>query len=371
MSKFHNYPILPHIGSSFVNFGKVIGNGTVKPRFYIKVFFTFLFILVATPFHVWDYIGFRKKLKEYKFLKDPLFLIGHWRSGTTLVHNFLCQDKTAGYLTTYQSLFPNNLKSKLLFKTFVNIGIPSKRPSDNMAMNANYPQEDELALGNVQPIFYYNFFYFPSLYSEFYDKAVRMQCPANEKNAWRKAYISLMKKAAIDTKGERPIMKNPVNTARIQAILDMFPDAKFLFVYRNPYTVFFSSQRFFHNLLPSVWLNKVDKTFIDQMILDVYVRMMDDYDAQKQWIPYGNLLELRFEEFEKKPVEILNTIYTDLLKEDFGRVRETFIQYQKSIKKYEKNSYVVNKNTVNVIDQHWKKFIQIWNYKIPEEIIVS
>jgi hypothetical protein len=369
--KFYSIPILPHIGSSIGNFLKVISKGSIKPRYYLRVFLTGLFIVIATPFHFLDYIWYRKKLKEYRFLKEPLFIIGHWRSGTTLVHNCLCKDKTAAYLTTYHSLFPNNLKSKFIFETFTRIGIPAKRPSDNMGMNSKYPQEDELVLGNLQPTFYYNFFYFPYGYREYYDKAVHMHVPSNKKDAWSKAYIYLMKKAAMNTKGVRPIMKNPVNTARIQAILEMFPNAKFLFLYRNPYTVFFSTQRFFYHLLPSVWLYKVDSTFIDQMILDVYVRMMDDYNAQKQLIPQGNLLELKFEDFEKNPVEILNTIYTDLLKEDFGRVRETLIQYLKSINKYEKNTYFVNKNTIRLVDQHLKKFIEGWNYKIPEEITVS
>jgi omega-hydroxy-beta-dihydromenaquinone-9 sulfotransferase len=371
VSKFHNHPILPHIGSTLGNFLKVLNNGPIKPRYYIRVFFTGLFILFATPFYFIDYIWFRKKLLKYRFLKEPLFIIGHWRSGTTLVHNFLCQDKTAGYLTTYQSLFPNNLKSKFIFKTFVRIGIPAKRPSDNMRMNADFPQEDELALGNLQPVFYYNFFYFPSRYKVFYDRSVYMNLPASKKNAWKAAYIDLMKKAAMDTKGERLIMKNPVNTARIQILLEMFPNARFLFLYRNPYTVFFSTQRFFYNLLSSVWLHKVDRPFIDEMILDVYVRMMDDYNAQKQLIPQGNLMELKFEEFERNPVDILNKIYTDLLQEDFARVRETMTRYGKTLMKYEKNSYVVNKNTVSLIDRYWKKFITMWDYQIPEEITVS
>jgi len=240
-----------------------------------------------------------------------------------------------------------------------------------MRMNADYPQEDELALGNLQSTFYYNFFYFPSGYREFYEKAVQLHIPSKRKNEWIKAYINLMKKAAMNTKGKRLIMKNPLNTARIQVILEMFPNARFLFLYRNPYTVFFSTQRFFCNLLPSVWLHKVDKTFIDQMILDVYVRMMDDYNAQKQLIPQGNLMELKFEEFERNPVDILNTIYEDLLQEDFGRVRETMTQYLKKLKKFEKNSYVVNKNMVSLVDRYLKKFITRWNYNIPEEITVS
>jgi omega-hydroxy-beta-dihydromenaquinone-9 sulfotransferase len=371
MQRFYNFPISPHIGSTFGNFLKVIRNGPIEPRYYIKIFLTGLVILIATPFHFWDYIWFRKKLRDYRFLKEPLFIIGHWRSGTTLLHNCLCLDKTHGYLTTYHSLFPFNLKSEFLFKTLCKIGIPAKRPSDNMKMNLNYPQEEELAFGNVYPNFYYNFFYFPAGYREFYEKAVHLDVPAHQTNAWKRAYVNLLKKAAINTKAERMIVKNPVNTARIQTILEMFPNAKFLFLYRNPYTVFFSTQLFFYNLLPTVWLQRVDKPFIDQMILDVYGRLMEDYYAQKHLIPQDNLLELKFEEFEENPVDKLNAIYTELLKEDFGRVGEAVTRYLKTLKKYEKNTYTVNKNAVDAVSLHLKKFITKWNYTLPEEIIVS
>ena len=371
MQKFYNFPISPHIGSTFGTFLKVIRNGSVEPRYYIKIVLTGLIILIATPFQLWDFVWYRKKAKDYKFKKEPLFIIGHWRSGTTLLHNCLCRDKTHGYLTTYHSLFPYNLKSEFLFKTLCRIGIPAKRPSDNMKMNLNYPQEEELAFGNVHPNFYYNFFYFPTGYREFYEKAVHLDVPVRQIDEWKKAYVNLLKKAAINTKADRMIVKNPVNTARIQILLEMFPNAKFLFLYRNPYTVYFSTQLFFHNLLPTIWLQRVEKTFIDQMIFDVYARLMDDYNAQKHLIPPGNLLELKFEEFEENPVEILNTIYTDLLKEDFGRVRETFTRYMETLKKYEKNTFAVRKNAVDAVSLHLKKFIANWNYTVPEEIMVS
>lgn len=371
MQKFYNFPISPHIGSTFCTFLKVIRNGPVEPRYYIKIFLTGLVILIATPFHLLDYVWFRKKVRQYRFSKEPLFIIGHWRSGTTLLHNCLCMDKTHGYLTTYHSLFPYNQKSKFLFKTLCRIGIPAKRVSDNMKMNLNYPQEEELAFGNVHPNFYYNFFYFPTGYREFYEKAVHLHVPAPKISAWKRAYVNLLKKAAINTRAERMIVKNPVNTARIQILLEMFPNARFLFLYRNPYTVYFSTRLFFYTLLPTIWLQRVDKPFIDEMIFDVYNRLMEDYNAQKHLIPPGNLMELRFEEFEENPVEILNTIYTDLLKEDFGKDRETITRYLKTLKKYEKNTFAVSKSAADAVSLRLKKFITNWNYTLPEEIIVS
>ena len=88
----------------------------------------------------------------------------------------------------------------------------------------------------------------------------------NEIRSWYNSYDTLLRKALIDTKGNRLIVKNPVNTARIDKLLKLYPDAKFLYIYRNPVTVFYSTQKFFRNLFPKVWLNPVSNDFIDNSL---------------------------------------------------------------------------------------------------------
>ncbi len=371
MRQFNIPPVLPLVGSTFSNYLKIIANGRIEPRYFPKVILTGFVILVATPFHILDFIWYRKKLQHYSFRKEPIFILGHWRSGTTLLHNCLCQDKSAGYLTTYQSLFPNNLKSKFLFWSFVKIGMPEKRPSDNMEFKVYYPQEGGFALGNLHPDFYYKFFFFPTKYSKYYEKAVRMHMQKDRKSAWKKAYMNLLKKAAINTNGDRIIVKNPVNTARIQTILEVFPNAKFLFVYRNPIKVYLSTQRFFYNLMPTIWLHRVDQKYINQMILETYINIMDDYQDQKHLIPDGNLTELRFEDFEEDPLKALHLIYKGLLNEDFERVRDTFSQYLETLKNYRKNRYSADKNTIDTVNKHWEKYMRMWNYHVPSDVSVS
>ena len=131
------------------------------------------------------------------------------------------------------------------------IFMPHRRPSDGVELNIVFPQEDEFAFSNLQDNAYYNFFYFPSMYRSFYDKCVRLNS-LNEKEIglWYSSYEKLLKKALIDSKGERLIVKNPVNTARIDKILKLWPDARFLYIYRNPITVFHSTRRFLSAIIP-------------------------------------------------------------------------------------------------------------------------
>jgi hypothetical protein len=288
------------------------------------------------------------------------------------LHNVLCKDPSAGFMTTYYSLFPNNLASKWFFRLFIKLNMPGKRPSDNMELNINFPQEDEFAFGNCQPNSYYNFFYFPEQYKEIYEKSIEHKhLNETEIANWYKSYDMLLKKALMDSGGSRLIIKNPVNTARIDKILKLYPDAKFLYIYRNPVTVFYSTQNFFQKLFPKLWLKEVDHEFIDKLIIEVYLRLLADYQTLKTLIPPGNLMELRFEEFEMNPVDELKKIYSGLLNEDYNLAEPYLVNYLNSLKGYSKNKYSVPGDSLNKIIREWGPFMKLYNYDIPDDIVIK
>jgi hypothetical protein len=139
-------PVSTLLGSTWKNFRTVLKNQPIDPEYKGKILLTSLVVLIATPFHHWENLIYsRKRLSRVTFDKPPLFILGHWRSGTTLLHNMLCQDPDSSYVTTYQSVFPNNLASKAVFRTLMKIAMPDRRPADNMKLDVSLPQEDEFA----------------------------------------------------------------------------------------------------------------------------------------------------------------------------------------------------------------------------------
>jgi omega-hydroxy-beta-dihydromenaquinone-9 sulfotransferase len=372
MEEFKIPPISTLSGSTLVNYFKILRKGYIEPRYYFKILLTTLIVLISKPFHLWEKIVFRKRIKEFEFKKPPLFILGHWRSGTTLLHNMLTKDPSAGYITTYQSLFPTNLASKWLFRTFMKIKMPHKRPSDGVELNINFPQEDEFAFSNLQWNAYYNFFYFPTQYKTFFEQAVHHKnLTENEIDLWYKSYDTLLKKALINLGGKRLIIKNPVNTARIDKILKLYPDAKFIYIYRNPVTVFFSTQRFFQQLCPTLWFHRVDDAFIDKMIFEVYNDLMNDYFKYKSLVPPGNLMELKYEEFEQEPLKEIEKIYSNLLNEDFSAVKHLFSAYFTTQKSHKKNKYLVEAETIAAIKKHLGRYIEMYEYELPEDIQIK
>ena len=78
MSKFKIPPISTLIGTTIFNFLRVISNNKISPRYYLNVFVSFLIVLLASPFHIIEWIYFSFKLKNYTLKKDPIFILGHW-----------------------------------------------------------------------------------------------------------------------------------------------------------------------------------------------------------------------------------------------------------------------------------------------------
>jgi len=121
--------------------------------------------------------------------------------------------------------------------------MPEKRPSDNVKLNVNYPQEEEFALGNLTIASYYHFFYFPEKATEYFDKNVRF---LNGSKEWKNAYSDLLFRSGYMMREKSYlVVKNPVNTGRLGVLCELYPEGRFLHIYRNPYVVFLSTKKFF------------------------------------------------------------------------------------------------------------------------------
>jgi len=93
---------------------------------------------------------FRRRLRKQTATPAPVFIIGHWRSGTTLLHEMLMHDDSFCCPTTYQCFAPGHfLLTDPLLPSILQWLIPSKRPMDDVATGWSRPQEDEFALANM------------------------------------------------------------------------------------------------------------------------------------------------------------------------------------------------------------------------------
>ena len=85
-----------------------------------------------------------------KLAAPPLFVLGHWRSGTTLLHELLILDERHTYPNTYECFAPHHfIWTEWFVPPLLRKLLPSTRPMDAMEAGWERPQEDEFALCNM------------------------------------------------------------------------------------------------------------------------------------------------------------------------------------------------------------------------------
>lgn len=307
-----------------------------------------------------------KKLAEKPLEIDPVFILGHWRSGTTFVHNVFACDKHFGYNTTYQTVFPNlMLFGQPFLKKCMDIAMPHSRPTDNLELKVDLPQEEEFALANMIPYTYYNFWFLPQYMMDYCERYLLFNTiPENEREIFKEAFLKLIKISLWNTNGTQFLSKNPPHTGRIKTLLEMFPNAKFIYLKRNPYTVFESTRSFFTNTIQPLKVQNIADEQLEKNFVEVYRRLYYKYEEEKHLIPQGNLIEIKFEDFEADAFAMTENIYQTLDIPGFNSSKSSIEKYIGKKKGYKKNQYKYDNHTIEIVEKNWDMVLEKWRYSL-------
>ncbi len=254
--------------------------------------------------------------------------------------------------------------------------MPQKRSTDNVALSPDFPQEEEFAIGNINPYSYYNWWYFPRAMQSLYSKFVRFENVAEAaREQWKGDYLFLCKQAMLNSEmkrsksldGSRPISavlvsKNPPNTGRIKLLLELFPNARFIHVYRDPLTVFVSTKKFFWATHLPLRFHSITEDEMDQNILAIYKRMFEEFDEEVKLIPKENLIEIKFEDLEQEPLSHLRMIYDKLRIPDFEKAEPRLRNYINEQSNYLKTKHSVSDKVREKVFRSWGHMIKRWGY---------
>ncbi len=366
--EFSKLPVNTLVGADWKTFREMTRGARVDEGYRTKYYLTKGVCALLSTLSSIQERRYRKLLADQPLQNDPVFILGHWRSGTTFVHNIFAQDPHFGYTTTYQTVFPHLMMfGQPFFKRTMGWLMPDKRPTDNMELAPDLPQEEEFALSNMMPYSYYNFWFFPDRMLEYCRRYLTFADITPEELArFKETFLKLVKVSLWNTGGTQYLSKNPPHTGRVKALVELFPNAKFIYLMRNPYTVFESTRSFYTGTIQPLKLQNLSDDVLEQNILQVYADLYHAYEEQKQYIPEGNLFEVKFEDFEQDALATTQRIYEQLQIPGWQEAEPRIRAYVDRKRGYKKNRYEYAPRTVSLVNEHWGFALDRWGYPRPE-----
>lgn len=317
------------------------------------------------PFRLWQSLAYGRRIERTQIHPKPIFLLGFWRSGTTLLHNLFACDPQWGYVNTYQAALPDLfLAGQNRLRRMLTSALPENRGIDNMPVDFGMPQEEEIALMCASGLSPYVSLNFPRTANETLEYLFMGEgVEAGVRERWRAEYTRLLKAATLYMDGKPLVLKSPSNTSRIAELLDLFPDARFVYIQRNPYD---TVRSYMHLLrLMNGWhaLQSFDFEELIQRQIRIYRRMAEAYLEQRTLIPVGRLVEIRYEDLDQHKIEQVQHIYQTLDLDGYDTFAPQLHDYVASIADFQKNPSQISNQVIQLVNDHVPFLVSEFGYE--------
>ncbi len=336
------------------------------------VYLIYLKLLLSEPFRIIERKKYREKYTKTAPGRSPVFIIGHWRSGTTYLHNLMSSNPHFIYQTKYQNFFSDNfLTTEEFFKPFLSRILNFFSPvskwkfKTSKTMDLDTPSESDTALiSEISEVTYHWAHLFPQASRKYFDKYLFLEkLSENELIKWKQTMKILLNKVYLKKRAGKLLIKNPGDTARIQHLLDIYPDAKFIFIHRNPYDVFYSNLKLWSIVANTVSLQKISERERKDIVLYVYQKLHQKYLEQKKLLRPGQLIEIRHENLIKYPLDALQQIYEKLGLEGFEEAAPFFYSKIEGESPWRKGTYQYQSEDIAEINEKWDFAFDLWHYQ--------
>jgi len=319
--------------------------------------------LLRTPLTAFETSTFKRRYRDIE-IPAPVFILGHWRSGTTHLYNLLGATEAFGYVSPLATGLPWNMFTiNRWFRPLLERCLPKSRLIDAVPVNPNSPQEDEFAIANMSPLSFCHALYFPKSFEMLFNRGVFFEgVNPSQVDAWKERLVHFLSKVYIEQDRKPLIIKNPVYTARVRTLLEIWPNARFIHIHRNPAEVFLSMCHFYKKLLPALALQNFDHIDIKAHVMKTYARMMDQLIEDRKHIPDAQWCEFSYDHLIKEPYACLSELYDKLVLGDFESHLPVIQKYLSQTRSYRKNHFECSPEDRNQIYERWGKYFEHFGY---------
>jgi hypothetical protein len=246
-------------------------------------------------------------------IKSPVFIIGMPRTGTTILHALLNEDRANRSPLSWECLLPypvstpenhrNNEQVKTVEKEFGQLFklVPDFKKKHHM--EADSPQEcigiNFLDFNSFQPAAQA---YIPSYMDWFMNKADK-----SSTMQWHKRFLQYLSSGGVES--DRWLLKSPVHLIRLKEIFEVYPDAKIIMTHRHPNKVVASAASLISSVR-SLYSDDEDpiRTGAEQAefwssAFNIFLEQRKELDKENQ------IIDLKFDDFIQDQMGVVEQIY--------------------------------------------------------------
>ena len=323
-------------------------------------------ITCITPFNsvmgAMQSLCYGSRIAATELREPPIFILGHWRSGTTYLHELMSLDDRFGSPTTYQCFAPRHfLLTECVIARYMGFLMPKQRPMDNMAAGWNRPQEDEFALLTLNAPTPYLRMAFPNEPPPYLELLDMGQVAPGDRARFEQALLYFTRLITFRT-GKRLLLKSPPHTGRLETLARLFPGAKFIHITRDPYEIFSSTLRLWESLDDVQGLQRPHHGDLREFVFTAFERMYRGFESQRTKIEANAMLDLRYEDLVRDPLARVQAIYEQLHIDQFEPVAAKIRAHIGEQKDYQPNQHRLEPELRTEIRQRWSGYFERYGY---------
>lgn len=325
--------------------------------------------LLLTPFTLLESLMLSLPVRFHKMKKDPVFIIGHWRSGTTYLQNLMTRDKQFGWCDPVSTTtFCNSyLLGWLLGKIQRNV-LGEARPMDNMEYKLELPMEDVFAVNLISTHSIIHLMAFPQNFEHYLKEAFIDELPEKSQRHWERATEYVLKKISLRHGGKQLLLKSPDHTCHVGHLMKMYPGAKYVNIHRDPYVTVMSTINMFQKQMELIQLNDAPDNLeevLENAIIDLFEKMyrnlfeLIDSGAFEE----GTIVDVPYDRLSEEPEETLKMIYDKLGLEGFEDALPDFRAHIASVEGFVKNKFELHPQLRDKINDKLGFYFERYHYK--------
>ncbi len=307
---------------------------------------------------------FGRQIREAQ-VEAPIFILGHWRSGTTLLHELMSSDQRYATPNTIQCFAPCLflLYGRVIERWF-NFFMPRNRPMDSMTMGWSKPQEDEFALCNLGVPSPYLRMAFPNRPLPTCDTLDLSELTDEQREAWLDTLEEFMRMVTVQEK--KPlILKSPTHTGRLGELAQRFPDARFIHITRDPYDIFASTVRLWQTM-DEVQAFQFSKDDYREYVFRCFERMYAGHERGLAKVSPERICHTRYEDLVQDPVEEVRRIYQAIGLGGFEQIESDIQAYADRTRDFRRNQHRLDDITRAEIQRRWKGYFEAHGYPLDD-----